>query len=167
MAENFGSARYNTFISSDSPCFKKAEYQRHWKGVQQGWVQYKRKVFLKTIWEQKWMVLGKKVLRAHRLVVPLCSVRSNLTLQGNIYIFNKPDDHVAAIAQTTVSDCTIESVVGKGENLHRLALVIKDGKKIDISFSSREELEQWATSIREFQAPAPVLKLPEAMSFRK
>jgi hypothetical protein len=30
--------------------------------VQQGWVQYKRKVFLKTVWEQKWMVLGKKVL---------------------------------------------------------------------------------------------------------
>jgi hypothetical protein len=64
MAENVGSAKYNTFISSDSPCFKKAEFQRHWKGVQQGWVQFKRKVFLKTIWEQKWMVLGKKVRRA-------------------------------------------------------------------------------------------------------
>jgi hypothetical protein len=96
-----------------------------------------------------------------------CSVRSNLALQGNIYIFNKPDDQAAAIAQTTISECAIESVVGKGENLHRLALVIKDGKKIDVSFSSREELEQWAAAIREFQAPTPVLKLPEAVCFRQ
>jgi hypothetical protein len=66
MAENIGSAKYNTFISSDSPCFKKAEYQRHWKGVVQGWVLFKRKVFFKTVWEQKWMVLGKKVYARRR-----------------------------------------------------------------------------------------------------
>jgi hypothetical protein len=72
MAENVGSAKYNTFISSDSPCFKKADFQRHWKGLQQGWVQYKRKVFLKTIWEQKWMVLGKKVRIRCQLVLLSC-----------------------------------------------------------------------------------------------
>jgi hypothetical protein len=77
MAENLGSAKYNTFISSDSPCFKKAEFQRHWKGLQQGWVQFKRKVFLKTIWEQKWMVLGKKV---RLFVVDLCVSHSQPTL---------------------------------------------------------------------------------------
>ena len=165
MAENVGSAKYNTFISSDSPCFKKAEFQRHWKGVQQGWVQFKRKVFLKTIWEQKWMVLGKKV----RCVVfaDFIYFTTQLVFQGNIYIFNKPDDQLAAIAQTTVNECTVEGVVGKGENLHRLAFVCKDGKKIDVSFSSKEEQEQWAASIREFQTPTPVLKLPDSASVGK
>ena len=72
---------------------------------------------------------------------------------------------MAAIAQTTTAECTIECVVGRGENLYRLALILKDGKKIDVSFSSREEQEHGVSSIREFQTPAPALKLPEAATF--
>ena len=48
--------------------------------------------------------------------------------------------------------------------MHRLAFALNDGKKIDVSFSSREEQEQWVASIRDFQTPTPVLKLPEAAS---
>ena len=87
--------------------------------------------------------------------------------QGNIYVFTKPDDQAAAIAQTTVYDCTIESVAGKGQNLHRLAIMVKDGKQIDVSFSSKEEQEQWIASIREFQASVPTLQLPQMASLRQ
>jgi hypothetical protein len=44
---------------------------------------------------------------------------------------------------------------------------VRDGKKIDVCFSSKEEQEQWASSIREFQMPTPTLKLPEAATFHQ
>ena len=53
------------------------------------------------------------------------------------------------------------------QNLHRLAIMVKDGKQIDVSFSSREEQEQWIASIREFQASVPTLQLPQMASLRQ
>jgi hypothetical protein len=55
----------------------------------------------------------------------------------------------------------MQAVAGKGANLHRISFILKDDKKIDVSFSSKEEQELWISSIRDFQMPTPVLKLPE------
>ena len=101
------------------------------------------------------------------LLLRKCLFEPTPHFQGNIYIFNKPDDQSVAIAQTTANDCIIESVTGKGQNLHRLAIIIKDGKKIDVSLCSREEQEQWVTNIREFQTSVPTLQLPQLASLHQ